>query len=398
VVEGSAPGVVEDGWVHVVGDRIAAVGVGPAPDAVEVRLGSRLVAPGFVDVHVHGAAGHQVAGGSPGEVEAEVRRLAAYHATHGTTALLATTVSDTPERLRAAVAGVAAAMRAPSASSPLTPGGAAVLGSHLEGPWLAPGRAGAHAHDQLRLPSVAELASLIEASGGTIRMVTFAPELPGSAELVAAGRAAGITMSVGHTDADYDTVRAALDRGASHVTHVGNAMPVLDRRRPGPIAAAVADDDATLEVIADGIHVHPGFLAFLAAAAPDRLVAITDATSATGMPDGRYRLGSLDVVVADHHVSLAEDPNTLAGSVLTMDRAVGTLVAAGVDLATAVRAATSTPAAVVGATTKGQLRAGRDADLVILGPDLLAAATVIAGRVVFDPGGLLAAVPGAPRW
>jgi N-acetylglucosamine-6-phosphate deacetylase len=390
-VEGSAPGVVEDGWVHVVGDRIAAVGVGPAPDATEIRLGSLLVTPGFVDVHVHGGAGHQVAGGSPEEVEAEVRRLAAYHATHGTTALLATTVSDTPERLRAAVAGVAAAMRAGSGD------GATVMGSHLEGPWLAPGRAGAHAHDQLRPPSVQELASLVEESDGTIRIVTFAPELPGSAELVAAGRAAGITMSVGHTEAGYDTTRAALGHGASHVTHIGNAMPVLDRRRPGPIAAAVADAHATLEVIADGIHVHPGFLAFLAAAAPDRLVAITDATSATGMPDGNYRLGSLDVVVADHHVSLAGDPDTLAGSVLTMDRAVGTLVAAGVDLAAAVRAATSTPAAVLGATNKGQLRAGSDADLVILGPDLLAAATVVAGRVVFDPGGLLAAVSEAPR-
>jgi N-acetylglucosamine-6-phosphate deacetylase len=390
--------VVEDGWVHVVGDRIAAVGVGPAPDATEISLGSLLVAPGFVDVHVHGGAGHQVAGGSPEEVEAEVRRLAAYHATHGTTALLATTVSDTPERLRAAVAGVAAAMRASSASSAVTSGGATILGSHLEGPWLASGRAGAHAHDQLRPPSVAELASLVEASDGTIRIVTFAPELPHSAELVAAGRAAGITMSVGHTDADYDTARAALSHGASHVTHVGNAMPVVDRRRPGPIAAAVADAHATLEVIADGIHVHPGFLAFLAAAAPDRLVAITDATSATGMSDGRYRLGSLDVVVADHHVFLAGDPDTLAGSVLTMDRAVGTLVAAGVDLATAVRAATSTPASVVGATNKGQLRAGSDADLVVLGPDLMAAATVTAGRVVFDPGGLMAAVSEAPRW
>jgi N-acetylglucosamine-6-phosphate deacetylase len=378
---------VEERWVHVVGDRIAAVGSGPAPAAtVEIGLDEWVVAPGFIDVHVHGAAGHQVAGDSAGEVETAVRALAVHHARHGTTALLAATVSDTPERLRVAVAGVAAAKLAGGA------GGATILGTHLEGPWLAPGRAGAHAPEQLRLPSVEELESLIRASAGTIRIVTFAPELEGSAALVAAGRAAGITMSIGHTDADYDTVQAALRAGATHATHVGNAMPPLDRRRPGPIAAVVADGRATLEVIADGIHVHPGFLAFLAAAAPGRLVAITDATAATGMADGRYRVGPLEVMVADHRVVLAEDHHTLAGSVLTMDRAVATLVDAGVDLATAIQAATSTPAAVVGAGSKGHLRAGGDADLVVLRPDLSAAATVIGGRVVWDPGGLLSSV------
>jgi N-acetylglucosamine-6-phosphate deacetylase len=201
-----------------------------------------------------------------------------------------------------------------------------------------------------------------------------------------------VVMSVGHTEADADTTAAAFAAGARHVTHLGNAMPGIDRRAPGPMAAALADSRVTLEVIADGIHVHPRFLSLLGAVAPDRLVAVTDATAACGMPPGSYRLGVAEVVVDAERVVLADRPGTLAGSVLTMDRAVATLVAAGVDLATAVTAATATPAGVVSAAGKGHLRPGADADLVVLGDDLVARATVAGGVVASDPDRLLAAV------
>lgn len=357
-----------------------------------------VVAPGFVDLHVHGGGGSQVSGETPEEVEAEVSRLCLHHVRHGTTSLLATTVSDSPGRLRAAARGVALAMEARSGRRPgrgtgPVPVGSTVLGIHLEGPWLAPERAGAHAREHLRRPDTGELAALVEQSSGTVRLVTFAPELPGADRLVAAGLAAGIVMSVGHTAAGFDAVRSALAAGASHVTHLGNAMAALDRRQPGPVAAALADPTATLELIADGVHVHPGFLAMVAAVAPRRMVAVTDATSACGMPTGSYKVGQSAVSVRADRVVLEAQPDTLAGSVLTMDRAVATLIGAGVDLGTAVLAATGTPAGIISSIDKGHLRPGADADVVVLDERLKAAATIAGGEVVWDPSDLLVAAP-----
>ena len=375
----------DDGWVLVEGERIAAVGTGEPPaGTVVANLAGALIAPGLIDVHVHGGGGHQVAGDTPEQVRAEIVAVGRHHVRHGTTGLVATTVSDTPERLVAAARGVALAMRDRRAGDP------AVLGLHLEGPWLAASRAGAHSPERLRDPDPAELHALAAAAGGALRLVTFAPERPGAAALLAAGVAAGVTMSVGHTEADHATVAAAFAAGARHVTHLGNAMPSLDRRAPGPLGAALADRHATLEVIADGAHVHPGFLSLVAAVAPDRLVAVTDATAGCGMPPGRYRLGGLDVVVDGGRAVLADHPTTLAGSVLTMDRAVAGLVGAGIDVATAVRAATATPAIVAGAVGRGHLRADAVADIVVLDASLAAVATVVGGVVAWDPGGVLA--------
>ncbi len=380
----------DDGWVLIEGARVAAIGTGRPPEAdAVVGLADELVAPGLVDVHVHGGGGHQVAGDTTAEVAAEITALGRHHVRHGTTALVATTVSDTPERLLAAARGAAAARRAGR------PGDPTVLGLHLEGPWLAPSRAGAHNPRCLRDPDPGELDALASAAEGALRLVTFAPERPGAAALLAAGLAAGVTMSVGHTEADQATVAAAFAAGARHVTHLGNAMPGLDRRAPGPVGAALADRRATLEVIADGSHVHAGFVSLVGAVAPDRLVAVTDATAACGMPPGRYRLGELDVVVDEGRVVLADDPTTLAGSVLTMDRAVAGLVAAGLDVAGAVLAATATPAAVVGAADRGRLRPGGPADIVVLDGSLTAAAAVVGGVVAWDPGGLLASIGAA---
>jgi N-acetylglucosamine-6-phosphate deacetylase len=165
-------------------------------------------------------------------------------------------------------------------------------------------------------------------------------------------------MSVGHTEADFTTTLQAFAAGVSHVTHLGNAMAGVDRRRPGPVAAAIVDGQVTVEVIADGVHTHRGFLSLVAATMGDRMVAVTDATAAAGMAPGSYRLGRAEVSVGADRVVLAGRPDTLAGSILTMDRAVAALVGSGVDVADAPRAATATPASLIGARGKGMLRAG----------------------------------------
>ncbi len=379
-----------DAWVALRDELIADVGDGPAPAGfgAPVELGDLLIAPGFVDVHVHGGAGGQAAGDDPSDVADQVLRAARFHASHGTTCLVATTVSDTARRLTATVAGVRIAMGAGVRD------GAVVAGVHLEGPWLAPSRRGAHDPATLRLPDPGELQELIDAAGGAVRVVTLAPELEGAPAVIAAAIAAGVVVSVGHTDATYAQARAAFDAGARHLTHLGNAMRGIDRREPGPIAAALADERVTVELIADGHHIHPALLRLAATAAPGRCVAITDAISATGLPDGEHRLGELAVRVRDGRAVLADQPDTLAGSVLTMDRAVATLVAAGVPPIDAIRAATATPARVLGdERSRGVLAPGARADLVVLDRGYAAQATVIGGRVVHDPGGRLPTGP-----
>lgn len=367
----------EPGWLVLDGATITDCGGGPPPGP-GVDLGDRTLAPGFVDVHVHGADGAQVNGGSPDEVAEAVTTLATFHARHGTTALVATTVSDTPSRLRASVAGVARS---------------AVLGCHLEGPWLSPDRRGAHDPALLRSPDVGELRSLLDAADGTLRIVTVAPELHGADDLIRAAVDAGLLVSIGHTAADLSAVRRAFDLGARHVTHLFNGMPGLHHRDPGPVAAALEDPRVSVEVIADGRHVDPSVLSLVARLLPGRLVAVTDATAATGLPPGSHRLGAREVTVSDGRVTLADDRGTLAGSVLTLDRAVALLVhEADVPLTSALAAASTHPARAVGATGKGELRPGADADLVVLSPGLEAEATVLAGRVVHDPAGLLRSV------
>jgi N-acetylglucosamine-6-phosphate deacetylase len=387
----SEDGTLERGWVAIEGSRLADVGSGtPPPGGRVVDVGDALVVPGLVDLHVHGGDGAQAGGAERSAVATAVRKMSRLHARHGTTAMLATTVSDTPERLAETVRGIAQVVERPD------PSGAAVAGIHLEGPWLAPARAGAHDPAQLRRPDPAELARLVRASGATVRLLTVAPELDGATELIAAALAAGVTVSVGHTDAGYEVARAAFDAGARHVTHLGNAMRPLDRRDPGPIGAALTDPRVTVEVIADGHHLHPALLRLVATAAPSRMVLVTDAVAAAGLPDGGHRLGRAPVMLHAGRVVLRDRPEVLAGSALTMDRAVATAVASGVDLVVALRAATATPARVAGpdraGRERGVLRPGATADLALLSDrDGTALATVVAGTVVHDPAGLLTA-------
>lgn len=385
--------VLSPGYVAVRDGVITGVGEGTPggnlPGAL-IDLGSRIMAPGYFDVHIHGGDGAQVNGEDVADVVTSVERVARFHTRYGTTSMLATTVSDSPERLRTTVEGVAEVVRAGGVR-----GGATVRGIHLEGPWIARARMGAHHPDSLRLPDVAELGSLLAASGGCIRMLTIAPELDGSSEVIAEATQAGVGVAIGHTDADYETTLGAIEAGARHATHLFNAMAPPHHRRPGAVIALLLDDRVTLEVVADLEHVHPAVLELAARCAPRRLVAVSDAVPAAGLEPGTYQIGRLEVSVEAGRVSLASDPSTLAGSVLTMDAAVRNLVTVvGMPLDAALAAASATPAwaAGCGDSGLGHIRVDAPADLVVLEPDLSVAATIVAGRPVFDREGCVVAI------
>jgi len=378
----AAPHGLRPGWLRLSGGRIIAVGEGVATTAGPVLdLSPRILAPGFIDLHVHGGGGGAVNADNRAQSHAGVRRTAAFHARHGTTAMLATTVSDTPHRTLESVTGAAQAVRDEPGA------GARVLGIHLEGPWISPRRPGAQDPAAVRPVDPDELEALFARAEGAIRLVTLAPEVPGAGPLIRDLRERGVVVSIGHTDADFDEARRAFESGARHVTHLFNAMPPLGHRSPGPVGAALGRHDVSVELIADGHHVHPAVLAiaFRAAATP---VLVTDAIPAAGLPDGRHRLGRLEVVVADGRATLAGDAQVLAGSTLTMDRAVRTVVDAGIDLADALRAATMSPASALGLPDLGRLEPGARADLVVLSPALSVDAVLIGGRPVHDPGSL----------
>ncbi|MDF2664406.1 MAG: N-acetylglucosamine-6-phosphate deacetylase [Microbacterium sp.] len=286
-------------------------------------------APAFVDLHCHGALGHGFDGADVDGVRAAVD----HHHAHGTETMLVSLVSAPVERVARRLGELAEML-------PQLPG---VAGVHLEGPFLAEGRRGAHDPAALVAPTPEAVERLLEAGRGIVRSVTLAPELPGAREAIDRFVAAGVIVAVGHTEADYDTAAAAFDRGARLLTHAFNAMPGLGHRAPGPVGAALARDHVVLEVIADGVHVHPVVMRALFDAAPDRVALVTDAMSATGLGDGAYRLGGLDVEVRDTRPVIA-GTDTLAGSTLTMDRAIASAVAAGVPEAAARAAASTVPA------------------------------------------------------
>lgn len=345
-----------DGWVLIDGDRIAATGLSgvdaPPPAATTIDLGGRTVTPGFIDLHGHGGGGAAFDNGAE-----EIATALAVHRAHGTTRSVISLVANPLVDVRESLALVASLAEADPT----------IVGSHLEGPFLAIGRRGAHAPEFLREPDPQTIQGLIDAGRGTIRQVTIAPELPGALDAVRQFVDAGLVVAIGHTEADEHVARAAFDAGATLVTHVFNAMPGIHHRDPGPIAAAFDDDRVSLELVADGVHVHPSVVQMVFRAAPHRVALVTDAMAAAGGADGHYRLGSLNVDVRGGIAHLA-GTSTIAGSTLTQDAALRHAVTvAGVHESAAVEALTRTPACVLGRDQEwGSLAAGYAADLVVL--------------------------------
>ncbi|KQM39427.1 N-acetylglucosamine-6-phosphate deacetylase [Microbacterium sp. Leaf203] len=339
-----------DAWVRVHNGLIAEVGTGLAPRASErIDLGGATLTPGLIDLHVHGGGGHAFDDGT----DAITAGVAA-HRRHGTTATLVSLVSSPLDVLRRQLTHVAVARR----SDP------AILGVHLEGPCLSPARRGAHDPGALALPDGPVLDLVRDAEPGLVRQVTLAPELPGALDAITELTALGIRVAIGHTEADYALTREAIARGATLLTHALNAMPAIGHRLPGPVPAALEDDRVTLELILDGVHVHPAVARMLLTSAPRRVALITDAMAAAAHADGAYRLGELDVHVADGR-ALLDDGVTIAGSTLTLDRAVrAAIVDLGLAASDAVGAATSVPAAALGDPARGLLESGMRADLV----------------------------------
>lgn len=350
-VDGDAP--AGPGWIACEDGRVTGTGTGTPPRPPDRR--AAVVVPGFVDLHCHGGGG-----ASFGTDEDGSARAAAFHAAHGTTTQLASLVTLAPDELARSV----------RALSPLLDDGV-LAGVHLEGPWLAADRCGAHDPALLRDPDPAELGALLDT--GAVAMVTLAPELPGGLDAVAAVAAAGALAAVGHTTAGHDLTRRALDAGARVGTHLFNAMGPLHHRDPGPAGALLADPRAVVELISDGVHVHPALWEIVAGAAPGRVAAVTDAMAAAGMPDGDYRLGGLAVEVSG---GVARRPGgTIAGSTATADALFRNVVAAhpgprSAALARAVAWTSGTPAGLLGRGDIGHLRPGARADLVLLDPDL----------------------------
>lgn len=360
--------VVPDGWVLFDGDRIADTGAGQLrPDAAEVvDAAGRWLAPGFIDLHVHGGGGSAFDEG-PEAIATALRT----HRAHGTTRSVLSLVSAGIPDLERQLGDVAHAAQA----DPL------VLGAHLEGPFLEDAHRGAHDPALLRTADPDAVERLLSAAAGTLAQVTLAPELPGGMDALRQFADAGVAVAVGHCGADYDTALRAFDAGASILTHAFNAMPGIHHRKPGPVVAAMHSPGITLELVNDGVHVHPSVVAMAFAGAPGRVALITDAMAAAGAADGEYPLGSLRVEVVGG-VARLPGGGSIAGSTLTLDTALRLAVTSvGLPVETAVLAITETPARALGrADDLGRLECGFAADAVLLDAEFTVQAVWGAGR------------------
>src|SRR5580704_5513274 len=341
-------------------------------------VGDGILAPGFIDIHIHGGGGHDVMEAGADALPPVERLLAA----HGVSSHFPTTDTAPMDATLSALARLADAIEAAERNQQgFDRSGnlrARPLGIHLEGPFISHSRRGVHPPENLLTPSVAAFHRFWQAARGHIRVLTIAPELPGAVEVIAEASARGVCVSLGHSDAELNAARAGFAAGARHATHTFNAMRPLDHRDPGILGKVLTDSRLSADIIADGIHLDPVIVQlFLKAKGADGAVLITDATAATGMPDGRYRLGSLEVDVKDGRCLAA---GKLAGSVLTMDRAVRNVMEfAQWDLQQAVRLATMNPARVTGMKSGGSLEAGAPADLVVLSTSGEVRQTVVRG-------------------
>ena len=381
-------GVLSPGWIRLAGDVINAVGAGDPRGQLAGLAAADLrgawVLPGFVDLHVHGGGGTSFTEGTA----EQARQAAEFHRRHGSTSLVASLVTAPLATLEAR-----SAMLASLADEGV------IAGIHLEGPFLAPARRGAQDPRHMLAPDLAVFERLHDAARGHLRMITLAPELPGAAAVIKAAAGSGVTVAIGHTDATAGVTAAAIDAGASHATHLFNGMRPPHHREPGAAGALLDRDQVSCEVIADGAHLHDITIRLTArAAGPGRLVLITDAMAAAGMPDGRYQLGSMSVTVTGGVARLAPgtgpdrdtgqhgDPGAIAGSTATMASVVAHTVAAGVPVPEVAAAASTTPARVLGIGHRtGALRPGLTANLVVCDDEFSLRAVMRQGQWLTGP-------------
>jgi N-acetylglucosamine-6-phosphate deacetylase len=354
--------LLRPGWIEVTDGAVSALGAGPAPQSPDCDLGATTVMPGFVDTHLHGGGGANFSSAERDETTAAV----AFHRRHGTTTVVASLVTAGPADLLRQVGALADDVRS-----------GVLDGIHLEGPWLSTQRCGAHQPALMRDPDPAEIDRVLEAAGGTIRMVTIAPERDGALAAIRQIVDAGVVAAVGHTEATYEQTRAAIDAGATAATHLFNAMRPINTREPGPIIALLEDPRVTVELITDGVHVDPALYRHVCrSVGPDRVSLVTDSMAAAGMSDGRYWLGPLAVDVVGG-VARVAGTETIAGSTATMDRQFRFAVQhCGLPrddaLMAAVRQASINPARALGFPS-AELVAGAAANLLVLDAELAVA-------------------------
>ena len=348
--------LIREDVVEAIGPR---AGLSLPAGAREIRAAGKTAIPGFVDVHIHGAGGHDVMEGSREAMAAVTKTVAG----HGTTAFVATTVTASPEDTLRSVAGISKYITEQRQTNDPR---AEVLGIHFEGPFISAVRRGVHPLEWVKLPSAELLEKFLQAAAGNAQILTIAPELMGAIPCIDAARKAGLVVALGHTDATYEQARAGIAHGARHAVHVYNAMRPFSHRDTGVIGAVLTSPEVTAELIADGVHVDEAAMKpLLQAKGASGVILVSDGISATGMPDGKYMLGTFEVTVSGGVCRNAE--GKLAGSTLTLDRALRNVVGLGASLADAVRMLTLNPASLLGIEfKKGSLRVGADADILLL--------------------------------
>ncbi len=359
--------VIEDGRILEVGADLRL-----PPGAEVTQLPGTTLVPGFIDIHVHGGGGFSLATPDPEEIRSYARWVVAA----GVTSFLASVVAGTPEEGEAS-------LRAVAQVAGLVAGGANLAGAHLEGPFVNHVRRGALPESWLRAPDPALMRRFVDAAGGHLRLLTMASELPGAGAVLEEALHAGCAVALGHTDASYEQAREAFKAGARHLTHAFNAMRPLHHRAPGPLGAALEADGVTVELIADGVHVHPvAARLLLLARGTANIALITDGVAPAGLPQGAFRLGGQEAQLSQGRVTLPD--GTIAGGAATMDTVVRNIVEWGLaPLSEAVRMASTIPARVLGlGDRKGRIAPGYDADLVALDTELAVVRTWVGGQIV----------------
>ncbi|MEL6405095.1 MAG: N-acetylglucosamine-6-phosphate deacetylase [Chloroflexota bacterium] len=363
--------VIQQGWVAFADGTIQDMGAGVPPTGQAIDAQGAYLLPGFVDVHVHGAVGHDVMDASLDNLHS----MSAFFARCGVTSWLPTTLTASHEDTLKALHAVKQAMAQPAK-------GAHILGAHLEGPYLNIEKCGAQDTRYIRRASLIEIDDILALD--VVRLASIAPEFPENIDAIKQMKQHGITVSAAHTAATYEQMQAGIEAGITHSTHTFNAMPSIHHRHPGGLTALLLDESVYCEVIADGIHVHPATLQLLIQTKGiDKTILITDAMRATGIGAGQYKLGDYDVTVDDRRATLAD--GTLAGSILTMDVALRNLLQiADYDIADIWRTTSYNATQSIGIDNKGLIQIGYDADFVLVNQDVDVIMTICAGDCVFD--------------